>query len=168
MKKSVLVGKSLVAVSLVAAMAVPLSAPVFAAESEPGIETFSNRYEFVTEKGKEHLFYTITKTATQLAAEGAIVDTINGVCDAVMGEGGSLDIRVSAAVVRGLTAALKETQGVGKAAKIKVYSRTDVKYRIDSLTGKKQAYSSTYYMIYELYQGNDTKPYYTRTESHHQ
>ena len=41
------------------------------------------------------------------------------------------------------------------AAKIEIYSRIDVRYRIDSLTGERVSSTSTYYLIYKLYVEED-------------
>lgn len=165
MKKSWL--KKVIALATLFALALPMSVPVFASNEDTGIEPFANRYDYVTKKGTEKLIYTVTKTPDQLRTEAMVRNTIDGVCDVVALHIEDPALAVSALVISWLANGLADIRGYGEAATIKVYTRTDIRYRVDSLTGERVADRTTYNVIYYLYRANSSKPYDSWTESSH-
>ena len=121
----------------------------------------SYRYYYTTEKGEEHLLSTTTKTAAELAKESERNAWINVLAGVATGS----YLGVGAAV----TELVEQAHGYGTAAKIEVYSRTDVRYRVDSVTHKRTESTSTYYIIYKLYvkDGSSYKLYKTRECARH-
>lgn len=138
------------------------SVPVFAVDPYPnnGAARVSNRYSYTTVKGKETLINTTTKTAAQLATESGRRTTIATLA-ALGGKYAGAAVAVASLVA--------DAHGYGTAARIQVYTRTDTRYRIDSLTGKRVSSSSTHYIIYKLYvkDGNKYVLYKTRECSRH-
>lgn len=143
---------------LAIALMISMGTASFAATGIPENDTnASNRYYFVTEKGTEVLLSTTTKTAAQLAKESerkAWINTLSAI--------GTAEYAGVGAAVSELVA---QAHGYGTAARIKVYSRTDKRYRVDSVTGKRTLSSTTDYIIYKLYvkDGDSYSLYKTRT-----
>lgn len=133
-----------ICLALVIIMTFSVSTVAFAAEEIPeSAVKVSNRYYFITVKGEERLLSTTTKTAAALAKESERKAWINTLA------------AIASAQYAGVGAAVSElvaqAHGYGTAAKINVYSRTDVKYKVDSVTGKRMPSITTYYIIYKLY-----------------
>lgn len=143
---------------LAIALMISMGTASFAATGIPENDTnASNRYYFVTEKGTEVLLSTTTKTAAQLAKESER--------KALISELVSLASSDAADIASAVTELVTQAHGYGTAARIKVYSRTDKKYRVDSVTGKRTLSSTTNYIIYKLYvkDGDSYSLYKTRT-----
>lgn len=165
MKKSWL--KKVIALATLFALALPMSVPVFASNADAGIEPFANRYDYVTVKGDEKLIHTVTKTPAELRTEAAIKGTINGFVSVVTAVVKDPALQLSATAVTALANEMAAIRGYGEAATIKAYSRTDIRYRVDSLTGKRVADRTIYNVIYYLYRESSSKPYRSWTESSH-
>lgn len=163
MKSSLL--KKFVALTLLFALALPMSVPVFAANTDDGIEPFVNRYDYVTVKGTEELIGTVNRTPDQLRTEEMIMNAVHVACDIVGWNIKIPELTASATVMRWLADGLAEIRGFGEAATIKIYTRTDIRYRVDSLTGERVADRTIYNVIYYLYHASSTEPYSSWTES---
>lgn len=157
--------KRFIALATLFALAIPVSVPVFAANVDDGIEPFANRYDFVTVKGTEELVYTVTKTPEELRTEEMITKAVNYTCDAVALRIEVPELAVSVQLVRWLGTGLAKIRGYGEAATIKAYTRTDIRYRVDSLTGERVADRTIYNVVYYLYHANSSSPYGSWTES---
>lgn len=169
---------SILCLAMTCALFVPAGAvetvtvTVNAAAASSGDSVFSNRYDYVTVKGTERLSYTEIKTPEQLADEQAILeasaDFITGLFSSNPFPETVLDLLLPDASDI-IEVFMQEAHGVGKAAKIEVYTRTDVRYRVDSLTGDRVAISSTYVMTFKLYvrEGSSYTLYNTKVCSKH-
>lgn len=111
----------------------------------------SNRYTFITEKGTEHLRSTTTYTKSQINTQAkikAIVENMTGFMEDVPGAYADL-----------LIATFYEVHQFGTAARVKIYSRLDKRYRKDSVTGAKTSAGSRYVYTYKFYTRNDDGSY---------
>lgn len=154
--------RKIVCLILAVILMLSMSTSAFAATADPGNNVnVSNRYYYTTVKGTEHLLSSTTKTAAQLAIEGERKEWINTLAGIATAK--------YAGVAAGVTLLVEQAYGYGEAAKINVYSRTDVRYRVDSLTGERTQSTSTYYIIYKLYvqNGSAYELYRTREFARH-
>ena len=148
--------KKFVAVALAFAMVLPLSAPVFAAETPSTTESrVNNRYYFTTEPGTRRFVYSHVKTWQDLQTEAAYQAAINACIDALTGKLPSDNFEVSPNIVGKCFAdILNGMHGIGSKGKVEIYSRTDTRYRVDSVTHKKTRVGYTYVLEYLIYVDN--------------
>lgn len=147
-----------VCLAIVVVFMVSMPTATFAAAGIPENETnISNRYYFVEEKGKEVLLSTTTKTAAQLAIESERKSWINTLA--------AIGSAQYAGIGNAVSELVAQAHGYGTAARIKVFSRTDKRYRVDSISGKRTLASSKDYIIYKLYvkDGDSYSLYKTKT-----
>lgn len=145
---------------LASSMALSMAAPAFAAErsyekelelsmaQESTAEPFANRYDYVIVEGTEHLIKSVEKSEAELAIEAnrrVIIDIIAAATGSYLG--GNFGTLVTPLV----TEAVMQAYGYGTAAKIESYSRKDIRYKVDSLTGKRTQVSTYTCVIIKLY-----------------
>lgn len=157
MKKRMI--KKILSLTLVFAMVLPMSIPVFAAAApEPEMEPYANnRYFFRHIPGSEHLLTSYEKTSESVEDEKVFLGWVDECADFIAGE-----VKIPAATVVTHLLAYGYTwragiMGVGKMGKVEIYTRTDKKYLVDSLTGKETFAGYEYYMVYKFYEGTNGK-----------
>ena len=148
--------KKFVAVALAFAMVLPLSAPVFAAETPSTTESrVNNRYYFTTEPGTRHFVYSHVKTWEDLQTEEAYDNAVDAFIAALTGKLPSSDYKVSSSfVLNSFADMLNAMHGIGSKGKVEIYSRLDTRYRVDSITGTKTRVGYTYVLEYLIYVDN--------------
>ena len=152
--------KKLCSLLLASSMALSMAVPAFAAErsyekelelsiaQESAMEPYANRYDYVIVEGTEHLIKSVEKSEEELAIEAnrrVAIDIIAAAAGAYLG--GNFGTLVTPLA----TEAVMQAYGYGTAAKIETYSRKDIRYRIDSLTGKRTQTSTYTCVIIKLY-----------------
>ena len=156
--------KKIISIVLALAMVLPLSTPVFAAETEPGIDTFDVDYDFYWEYGEYRLANVQYKTDEELAQEGAALeiaaDILVGAVDPTHFDPPEtvLDFILPDASDF-IEVFIQETYGFGKAAKIETYTKIDSRYRLNAITDERFLISQTYYMLIKLYVRNEDGTY---------
>lgn len=148
--------------SMLFSMAVPAFAANRSIEKSPNCsipqgdtkEPFANRYDFVTVKGEEHVLFIETKDEHELTREQATKISVNS---AITVAGKIFAVAWPATTATKMAVNIVSySRGVGMGAEIIYYARSDVRYRIDSLTGDRVAISTTYILGYRLYKADGT------------
>ena len=167
MKKN---SKKLCSLMLAGSMALSMAAPAFAAErsyekelelsivQESAEDPLSNRYDYVTVKGEKKLLYSESKSNGQFVTEQFIVDGINGAINCAADNFQQYWVPIKVGQLA-LNALVLDAHGIGSAVSFDYYSRIDVRYRVDSLTGQRTPVSRTYTLICEMSGGSDVKTY---------
>lgn len=115
----------------------------YAALSEEAEPLVSNRYTFVVEKGTNQLLSTTTYTNSQINTQAKIKIIVENSTEFMSD--------VPAAYADVLIATFYDVHQFGTAARVKVYSRLDKRYRVDSVTGKKTSAGSRYAYTFKFY-----------------
>lgn len=155
--------KRLCSLVLASSMALSMAVPAFAAErnyekelelsitQESTEQPFSNRYYYVTEEGPETLVKTITKSKEQLEDEAerkSMINVIAGVLTVKFAGAGAIASEV-----------IMQAYGYGRAVKVEIYERVDVRYRVDSITGNRTKTNSYDCAVIKLYAKDDSGAY---------
>lgn len=162
--------KKLCSLVLASSMALSMAVPAFAAERSyekeitftvtqgSEAEPFANRFDHVTVKGEEHFLFEEHKENGQYVTERFIVDGINGAinCASESFQQFWTPIKLGQLALNTL---IFDAHGIGSAIDFKYYSRTDVRYQINSITGKRTPISTTYTLICKMYGNGDVKTY---------
>lgn len=140
---------------LVLAMVFPMTVPVFAASSGSEMEPYVD-YDYYWDYGEDRLFYSEYKSDEQLRKEGAALsfatDVLAGCVDPSFFDPPETVLDALLPDISDLMDEfIKYHHGFGRAAKIVVYSRTDTRYRLNSLTGQWVPIRSRYTMTFDLY-----------------